>query len=294
MKRSKTTLVQKLFGYYFALSLVTIIILSLYSYFTSKNALISRTYDQLTSVKFEKERNIENYFLERMDEVNQICLYENWEGIIKNTPLYKTNKMFEEDYKSFILSEYEEKIAKYLGEKINFKNIIIQTDSLQCIIQLKSKITTNDISFPVKNDTLFNYDLKEFNYSNRITMVEDLINKKIYLRANLRNNSITRKEGLILFEMEMTSINSIMFNTNVLNGLGKTGEAYAVGSDRIMLTSSRFKSNSINKQLVKTLAVDKAFHNLTGTGKYKDYRDITVLGSYGKINIPGLNWVILV
>jgi signal transduction histidine kinase len=94
--------------------------------------------------------------------------------------------------------------------------------------------------------------------------------------------------------MDMASINSIMFNTNVLNGLGKTGEAYVVGSDRIMRTSSRFKSNSVNKQLVKTFAVDKAFQNLTGTGEYKDYRDITVLGSYGKINIPGLNWVILV
>lgn len=45
---------------------------------------------------------------------------------------------------------------------------------------------------------------------------------------------------------------------------------------------------------MKTTAVEKAFDNVTGTGQYHDYRDMVVLGSYGKINIPGLDWVILV
>lgn len=294
MKRNKTTLVQKLFGYYFALSLVTIFILSLYSYFTSKNALISRTYDQLNSVKFEKERNIENYLMERMDEVSQISRFENWEGIIKNAPDYKSGKIRSGDYIRFIDSEFKEKIAKNFSEKLDFKNIILQTHHLNCFIQLPNPYQKGITFLPEKfGDDIIAY-LKKINESNRVSIVEDLVNKKIYLGASLKNNNTNEKTGLLLFEMDMASINSIMFNTNVLNGLGKTGEAYVVGSDRIMRTSSRFKSNSVNKQLVKTLAVEKAFQNLNGTGEYKDYRNITVLGSYCKINIPGLNWVILV
>ncbi len=294
MKRNKTTLVQKLFGYYFALSLVTIFILSLYSYFTSKNALISRTYDQLNSVKFEKERNIENYLMERMDEVSQISRFENWEGIIKKAPDYKSGKIRSGDYLRFIDSEFKEKIAKNFSEKLDFKNIILQTHHLNCFIQLPNPYQKGITFLSEKfGDDIIAY-LKKINESNRVSIVEDLVNKKIYLGASLKNNNTNEKTGLLLFEMDMASINSIMFNTNVLNGLGKTGEAYVVGSDRIMRTSSRFKSNSVNKQLVKTLAVEKAFQNLNGTGEYKDYRNITVLGSYCKINIPGLNWVILV
>lgn len=294
MKRSKTSLVQKLFGYYFALSLVTIFILSLYSYFTSKNALISRTYDQLNSVKFEKERNIENYLLERMDEVSQISRFENWEGIIKKAPDFHSGKINNDDFKIFLETEFKEKIAKHFSEKVDFKNIIVQTDHLNCFIQLPTPSQYGINFLPEKFGNDVNADLKMINDSNRVSIVEDLINKKIYLGTSLKSNATNEKIGALLFEMDMASINSIMFNTNILNGLGKTGEAYVVGYDRIMRTSSRFKSNSVNKQMVKTFAVEKAFENQTGTGEYRDYRDITVLGSYGKINIPGLNWVILV
>ncbi len=294
MKRSKTSLAQKLFGYYFALSLITIFILSLYSYFTSKNALISRTYDQLNSVKFEKERNIENYLLERMDEVTQISRYENWAGIIAKAQDFKSGKINELDYTDLISTEFQEKIAKHFSEKIDFESIILQTKNLHCIINLPKPYQKYYASLPEKFDDDIIADLKNINDSNRVSIVEDLVNKKLYLGAPIKNNISNATDGMILMEINMASINSIMFNTNVLNGLGKTGEAYVVSRDFIMRTSSRFKSNSVNKQMVKTFAVEKAIQNLTGSSEYKDYRDITVLGSYGKINIPGLNWVILV
>jgi signal transduction histidine kinase len=294
MKRSKTTLVQKLFGYYFALSLVTIIILSLYSYFTSKNALISRTYDQLNSVKFEKERNIENYFRERSDEVNQISRYENWEVILRNAQSFH-NKMIDDiEFRSVIFSEFTNKIRKHLGGNYNYKNIIVKGQDFSLVIQLEDSLSLNSISLQHRLSEDILKKFREIENVKHLSIVEDIFRKKIYLGVPINDGNNTANKGVIFMEIDMASINSIMFNTNVLNGLGKTGEAYVVGSDRIMRTSSRFKSNSINKQIVKTFAVDKAFQNLTGTGEYKDYRDITVLGSYGKINIPGLNWVILV
>jgi len=294
MAKNRVTLTQKLFGYYFAICITTILILSTYSYFTAKNALISRTFDQLNSVKFEKERNIENYFFERMDEVRQISRYENWERIIESPTLFNTGKSDEENFRLFIYSEYKEKIRKHLGANLNYKSIIVHIPGLNLVIPSNDSLSEKDIVFPEQFFPHFKSQFKEIIKVNQASVIEDIYNKKIYLGAPINNNITNINEGVILLEIDMASINSIMFNTNVMNGLGKTGEAYVVGADRIMRTSSRFKSNSINTMPVKTFGVEKAFQNITSTGEYHDYRNKTVLGSFGKIKIPGLNWVILV
>ena len=125
-RTGKTSLAQKLFIYYLILSIITILTISCYSYYTANKALISRTYEQLTSVKFEKIQSLERYFEHA-----------------------KTG-----------------------------------------------------------NDSIIN------------------INREV--------------------------LNSLMFNTNPLNGLGKTGEAYIVDENYIMLTSSRFSDNKTSKIIVKT------------------------------------------
>lgn len=294
MAKKRFTLTQKLFGYYFGICITTIITLSTYSYFTAKNALISRTFDQLNSVKFEKERNIENYFIERMDEVRQISRYENWERILERPGLFNTGKSDEENFRLFIYSEYKEKIRKHLSANLNYKNIIVYSPELNLIIPSSDNLTEKDIIFPEQFLPPFKSKFKEIVKVNRATVMEDIDNKKIYLGAPINNEITKLNEGVVLFEIDMASINNIMFNTNVMNGLGKTGEAYVVGADRIMRTSSRFKSNSINTIPVKTYGVEKAFQDISATGEYHDYRDKTVLGSFGKIKIPGLNWAIVV
>jgi len=294
MAKKRFTLTQKLFGYYFGICITTIITLSTYSYFTAKNALISRTFDQLNSVKFEKERNIENYFIERMDEVRQISRYENWERILQSPGLFNTGKSDEENFRLFIYSEYKEKIRKHLGANLNYKNIIVDGPRLNLVIPTNDSLSEKDIILPEQFFPHYKSKFKEILKVNQASVIEDIYYKKIYLGVPIYNNISNVNEGVILLEIDMASINNIMFNTNVMNGLGKTGEAYVVGADRIMRTSSRFKSNSINTIPVKTYGVEKAFQDISATGEYRDYRDKTVLGSFGKIKIPGLNWAIMV
>lgn len=163
----KTGLAQKLFIYYLILSIITILILSCYSYYTANKALISRTYEQLTSVKFEKIQSLERYFN--------------------------------------------------------------------------------------------------------------------HLKTDTDSSNIIDKEAL----------NSLMFNTNPLNGLGKTGEAYIVDENEIMLTGSRFSENNKSKIIVKTKGVQEAFAGRPGTDEYKDYRNIMVFGSYSAINFNGHKYVVV-
>jgi signal transduction histidine kinase len=294
MAKNRITLTQKLFGYYFAICITTIMILSTYSYFTAKNALISRTFDQLNSVKFEKERNIENYFIERMDEVMQISRYEYWSPLNESTALFYSGKMGEEQLKAIIFKEYLGTISPHFSGITNFKSITVETKKFSCFISLGEKLPKDAVMLPDKCSFQFDKFFKEIITANHITIVEDLSKKIIFIGAPINNNITNVNEGVILLEIDMATINSIMYNTNVMNGLGKTGEAYVVGADRIMRTSSRFKSNSINSMPVKTFGVEQALQNITSTGEYHDYRNKTVLGSYGKIKIPGLNWVILV
>jgi len=60
-----------------------------------------------------------------------------------------------------------------------------------------------------------------------------------------------------------------------------------------MRSSSRFTKNSVLITKVETTALKEAFQNISASKTIKDYRDIKVLSSYGKISIPNLNWVLL-
>jgi len=84
-----------------------------------------------------------------------------------------------------------------------------------------------------------------------------------------------------------------MFNYSEKNGLGKTGETYLVGNNYLMRSNSRFKENAIYATKVTSQSVLNAFNGKTGYDIVKDYRDISCLSSYSKVNIEGLHWVIL-
>lgn len=293
MKKSKTTLNQKLFGYYFSLSIITIIILSVYSYHNSKSAIVSRTYDQLNSVKFEKERNLENFFQERLYEVNNLRLYEYWNSIIEQLNQLSNAKSNEEQIKSKIALEIKNSILRSLRDNKNFRNLYILDDENECAVNLTGNISSNEIS--IKKSSFTRADLKKSIESKNLTIVEDLQLKKIYVSAHIHlPEEPLKKRVYILLEIDMLPIDGIMYNTNILNGLGMTGEAYIVDCNKILRTSSRFKTGAVNKNIVITEGVERALKNNNGTGAYNDYRGVRVLGSYNKVNISGLNWVILV
>jgi len=131
------------------------------------------------------------------------------------------------------------------------------------------------------NETII-YDVKN-NYSSK--------NNSILLIRNIENKQ--KQNFTIIFEISLNAINKIMYENNPHNGLGKTGETYLVGADYFMRSSSRFKDNSIFNIKAKTEAVLSAFNDSIGTKEILDYRNIPVLSSFSKVDIKGLNWVIL-
>jgi GAF domain-containing protein len=129
------------------------------------------------------------------------------------------------------------------------------------------------------------------------------------------------KIGVLIFQMPIDKINSIMTGDNkwTEDGLGTSGETYLVGEDYKMRSISRFliedpigyfnelqrigyNKNSIGKikklnttillQDVKTEAVINALRGNQDKKIVDDYRGISVLSAYAKLNIQDVNWVI--
>ncbi len=130
-----------------------------------------------------------------------------------------------------------------------------------------------------------------------------------------------KKIGVLIFQMPIDKINSIMTGDKKWqeDGLGLSGETYLVGDDYKMRSTSRFLiqdpvgyfnelqrigyndtlikkikrlNTTILLQDVKTEAVINALRGMCDKKVVHDYRNISVLSAYDKLNIKDVNWVI--
>ncbi len=81
----KFSIKDKLILYVILISVFTTLAVSIVSYIDAKNALISRTLEQLTSVRVVKSRQISNYFEDRKEELNMFA-YLIFDVQMKDTP----------------------------------------------------------------------------------------------------------------------------------------------------------------------------------------------------------------
>lgn len=268
-----------------SLSIGTILIVASFSFYNAKEAILDRTFKQLTSVRVIKSNLIEKYFSNCIDEVNLAKSSSDIKSIITKINHLKPSKKYQYIYDNqhFIGNPFlkELKKEKYNAIYLIGKNKIIYT--------IKKSKFNSVIDF----DEIWNKSKS----SNQI-YIKDFIkisNKKhsnILVSSKIidANNKII---GVIVFELSPKIIDTIMLENNSKNGFGYSGESYLVGNDYLMRSSSRFHSNSVLNTIVKTEAVTNALQNNTAFNIIKDYRGEVVLSSFSKLNIPNLNWVIL-
>lgn len=94
--------------------------------------------------------------------------------------------------------------------------------------------------------------------------------------------------GVIVVRMPIDRINAIMQKQA---GMGRTGEAYLVGEDRLMRSDSRFADQStILKIRVDTDHVARALAGEDSVMAGRDYRGQPVMAAYGPIDFNGVRW----
>jgi len=95
--------------------------------------------------------------------------------------------------------------------------------------------------------------------------------------------------GVLAGRASSAVLNQIMHERT---GLGETGETYLVGSNKVLLTDSRFPTYEPGKTYIHTKGVETALNeNENGSGLYDSYRGTGVIGVYRWY--PPLNIVLL-
>lgn len=281
-----TKLSEKLIFSFVILSIISLSITGIVLFYVAKNALLANTYNQLISVQVIKKRQLETFFNDRFADLNH---------------LYRIVKVKSNSIDAEITNE------KYISEDLHnyLESFIIQNNYYSKIIifdnqkNILHSITDTTI-YQSESDSLLKLSIEEKINNRNINFLLEISNKDT---LNLSSHSIyfgrriLDKKGEIsayfLLEVSLETINRIMLETGPESGLGKSGESYLVGEDYLMRSSSRFESNSIKSTQVNTIGVNKGLRDISGIGKFLDYRGIMVLSAYSKLDIPNLNWVIL-
>jgi HAMP domain-containing protein len=290
----RISITKKLIVYSLMLGLSSTSVIGIYTYIKIKDALLSRTFDQLISVRNEKTKRIESFFNERSNDLQNLINFEDVKKLIK---LLNSKNDHTENYnKDKLESVYNDYIAGYLQANNFYEKLILCNsgkETFQFDVKNKkllfNKIDTSDRSLlneiltdSVKNDSLIIFEKKPIDKESNPTLI---------IADKTTDNKVDTV--VIMLEVSMKPIDQIMFEDNPQNGLGETGEAYIVGKDMLMRSSSRFQKNAVYSTIVNTEGVQAAFKNQTGESKINDYRNVLVLSSFGQIQHGNINWAIL-
>ncbi|WP_421864294.1 methyl-accepting chemotaxis protein [Motiliproteus sp.] len=111
-------------------------------------------------------------------------------------------------------------------------------------------------------------------------------------------NLIDEVSGYVAFQVPLDSLNDVMLRRD---GMGKSGESYLVGPDRLMRSDSYLspKTHSVeasfaNNTQVNTLAIEQALAGKPGAAIIRDYNDNPVLSSWEVVDFgSGVRWAMI-
>jgi len=288
----RKSIVRKLMLLFFVVGITSLSLIGIYSYYKAKEAILQRTLDQLTSIRVMKKSQVEFFFSERMKSLDLIsrsgAVREAMDRLNshkhppwpKAIPLDKRNAPMDTLVFSFgalysVSSSGESSMACY---ELTDSSWVLSENNMvdKQLIKLSEIVAKShregiiDLSSRYPGDTL----------------------PACFIGVPVSSGS-GEEIGMLALEVSIWELDNIMLEKISENGLGESGEAYLVGEDLLMRSNSRFIPNSVLLIPVNTTSVQNAFSNQTGSAIIDDYRTIPCLSSYSKLDVSGLNWVIM-
>lgn len=267
-------------------------VVGVYSYYIARQSLLHRTFNQLTSVREEKGKQVENFFNDRIREAEYASVVLSSNGLCHANNILENINIQNSQGKS----EQLKLLLNFLWKAGCYNSIGFGFTGGQFVsIRLKSNGLHDDVYTSTLEATnllaVYQEVIKTKNVLVKDFSIRSLLGENsAFVAAPIQiENSIT---GVVFLEITEKSMNDMMSEGHSESGLGQTGEVYLVGSDYLMRSSSRFFENSVLSVECKTSAIDQALSGLEGTSKIFDYRNVKVLSSFRPIDIPQLKWVI--
>jgi signal transduction histidine kinase len=262
----KISLKEKLILYFLLLGIGAITLLSVFSFYSAREALLNRTFKQLTSLRTVKRNQIEQFFDDRTRDIL----------FLARSPELKELLLQGGYYRAFYLLDPNGQVT----DSIIFNADVSENHSSTHFPEVKALMSG------CQAGEVRIMDEKTDPASGRPCM---------FMGTCLAGNreGKPKKDGILILELSIEAINTIMLNNDPESGLGLSGETYLVGPDFKMRSASRFLPNSILRTEVRTKPAIDALEGKDGCIITEDYRGIPVLSSFSKVQVPGLNWVIL-
>lgn len=277
----KLTISTKLAISYLLIGIVTLFTVSSILYYIFKKTILDKTTNQLVAVNVIKKKSIEDFLLGTIRDIRDDEFQLNSYPLQSLGSLHILDKNYrinnnDSIYNSSMLSVYED---------------VVFMDSVGAIIKQSSN--SGFLSDSALEDLQHKFKLNHASTGNEI-FFHDITNQY----------GVTQPQLLCVFKLKRASIWGIYtINHSYINdiieirsGMGSTGESYLVGSDLYMRSKSRFYENTTpNTIQVKTAATEHVFSNkqLDEGSIILDYRNVPVISVQSKIDIPGINWVLI-
>lgn len=290
----KLNLGQKLILSYLTVGALILGVIYYFYYDTTKEAILARTHNQLKSVMNLKKGWLESYFENQKIHINHFTTY------------YSTQLAFSEldfNYQKYGVNSNAYRMADSLfGKSLkefnyfnHFKNIWFINKKGDVVY---TSIQSGNVGRNIYDTIFYNPQLNQIvNRANQEPTVGDLsylstLNMQPFVVIVVPMKlSQTEILGYLLVKLQMNDINNILLQRS---GMGKTGESYVVDQYFTMRSKSRFLEEASGKRIVVTTAgALLAQKNRPGQGEFPDYRGIEVLSCFSKLNVEGLNWVLL-
>lgn len=253
--------------YFLALGIGSIILTGYFSFYSARRALLSRTFEQLTSINYARKSAVEDFFRDRLTEAKQ---------------------------KASALDE-----TSFTSEKISPVNILFPANGYYIaafLFRSDGKLMLPDSLSESKLDVA-EIQAQVNEISGKQTFIFDYSTSMSWLDSMLLVIAPVKENGnakyFLAWEIDPAQIDRMLSEAGKDNGFGNSGETYIVGDDKLMRSQSRFIENSRMTVRVDTRPVMEAFNFGESNIISDDYRGVEVLSSSSQLNISGLNWIIL-
>ena len=253
-------------------SIITLLITAYLSFNYAEQILIERANDLLLGESTVRGNTIRLLFESRIEQ-NQILANDPMIKILvtelNQTPENEFDKVRESKRRDFLTQI--QAFQTLVGFSIGLEDVKIIGTNGKIFFSL-GKLTDNNFL----HDPLFQKGLKQpiIDFEPTTTGKKMIVVSPIFAQDSKKNDDPI---GIVISRIRTESLDSILVDRS---GLGETGEVYIVNDGFLMLSESRVINNSIFKQKVDTIPVQKCFREgETFTGFYPDYRKISIYGS---------------
>lgn len=287
-----TSITGKLVLYFLLLNIMTVVVIGSYSYFRAKDALMKRTFDQLASVRTEKQYRIERFFMDRSADLD---LMAHTEDVLKMSRMLVNHQTNANHDSLLFLAEYKKFLQKHLLSGNFYTRFFLFAKDGNMVSFLVAP--NHELSFSFGTTAPFFGDILRHTQASDRVIFQDYTIAHSSKPAIYGGTGIFDEEGrylgTIAVEIDANAISNMLLENDPQNGLGQSGESYLVGYDLLMRSHSRFQNDAIYKKVVNTPATQKAKQGVSGHAVIRDYRNIKVLSSFTDLHVNGIDWILI-